>query len=72
MTNVKIIYCVPCGHISRAEEMKKELEKEGVSVTLEGGAGGIYDVYVDGKLVFSRHQQKRFPENEEILSAIKK
>ncbi|MBI4018467.1 MAG: SelT/SelW/SelH family protein [Candidatus Aenigmarchaeota archaeon] len=70
MHEVKIVYCVPCGHIQRAEAMKKELEKHGASVTLQGGADGIYDVYIDDKLVFSRHAEKRFPETEEIVAKI--
>lgn len=32
-----------------------------------GGSGGIFDVEVDGKLIFSKHQTGRFPENDEVL-----
>lgn len=68
MHKIKIVYCVPCGHISRAEAMKAELEKHDAFVELVGGDKGIYDVYVDDALVFSRHKEGRFPETEEILS----
>ncbi|MBI2579035.1 MAG: SelT/SelW/SelH family protein [Candidatus Aenigmarchaeota archaeon] len=71
MHKVKIVYCVPCGHIARAEAMKKEMEKSGASVELVGGDKGTYDVYVDGKIVFSRHKEGRFPETEEILAGMK-
>jgi selenoprotein W-related protein len=37
---------------------------------VEGG-GGIFDVKVDGKLVFSKFDAGRFPEDEEILSALR-
>ena len=35
------------------------------------GRGGVFDVVVDGKLVFSKKAVGRFPENEEILDLIK-
>jgi selenoprotein W-related protein len=34
------------------------------------GRGGIFDVEVDGKLIFSKHDEGRFPEDSEILSQI--
>lgn len=30
----------------------------------------MFDVTVDGKLVFSKHKEGRFPEHEEILRAL--
>jgi len=71
MPDVKIIYCVPCGHLPRAEAMKKELEKTGATVELIGGDKGIHDVYINGKLVFSRHKEGRFPEVNEIKEMLK-
>ena len=37
---------------------------------IEGG-GGIFDVKVDGKLVYSKHQTGRFPDSGEVLKLIK-
>ena len=34
------------------------------------GRGGIFDVELDGKLIFSKHDQGRFPEDSEILSQL--
>jgi selenoprotein W-related protein len=34
------------------------------------GSGGVFDVKVDGKLIYSKHQTGRFPEDEEILSQL--
>jgi len=34
------------------------------------GSGGEFEVTVDGKLVFSKKQERRFPEPEEVLSKI--
>lgn len=51
-----------------AEEI---LEKTGVKPELIGGSGGIFDVKLDGKLIFSKHEVGRFPEHFEVLSQIK-
>lgn len=72
--NFKIVYCVPCGYITRAEWLKKDLESkfEKAKVELEGGKGGVFDVFADGELIFSKHKELRFPENEEIANLVKK
>jgi len=44
--------------------------KTGVEAELIKGSGGIFDVVVDGKLIFSKHKTGRFPESEEILSQL--
>jgi len=40
-------------------------------VELIAGVGGILDIVADGKLVFSKHQEKRFPEPEEVVALLK-
>ena len=50
-----------------AAEIKRQ---RGVDATLVRGGGGEFEVTVDGKLVFSKKQERRFPEAEEILSQI--
>jgi selT/selW/selH-like putative selenoprotein len=37
--------------------------------TLTPGSGGIFDVVIDGKMVFSKHQTGRFPTAQEVLGA---
>ena len=70
---MKIVYCMPCGYITRAQWMKKDLEKnvKNVKIILEGGDKGIFDVYADKKLIFSKHKEGRFPESDEIISMVK-
>ena len=36
---------------------------------IEGG-GGIFDIRVDSKLIYSKHQTGRFPEHDEILTQL--
>jgi hypothetical protein len=50
-----------------AAEIKKA---KGIDATLVKGSGGIFDVYQDEKLVFSKHQEHRFPEADEILGEL--
>jgi len=34
------------------------------------GSGGVFEVMVDGDLIFSKKQKGRFPEDEEILGLL--
>jgi len=76
MVEVRIIYCRPCGFQDRAvklaNDVLRELGVHEVSVKLVPGDKGIFDVYVDDKLIFSRYQEKRFPEPGEIIDGVKK
>lgn len=38
---------------------------------LIGGRGGVFDVAVDGDLVFSKRVAHRFPEPDEVVAAIR-
>jgi len=42
----------------------------GVESELISGGGGIFDVVVDGDMIFSKHESGRFPEPDEILAKI--
>ncbi|MEM2036675.1 MAG: Rdx family protein, partial [Candidatus Caldarchaeum sp.] len=75
--NVRILYCVPCGHLPQAMDLAKNLLNrygqrlnKNFSVTLDTTDGGIFEVYVDGELVFSRHKERRFPTDTEIVEII--
>jgi selenoprotein W-related protein len=36
------------------------------------GSGGIFDVKVDDRLIYSKKQTGRFPDNEEICAMLRK
>ena len=42
----------------------------GVDPELIKGKGGIFDVVVDGELIFSKHNVGRFPQDEEIVDQL--
>ena len=44
----------------------------GASAKLIEGSHGIFDVKVDGKLVYSKNQTGRFPEPGEVSGLLKK
>jgi selT/selW/selH-like putative selenoprotein len=52
-------------------ELKTEFGSE-LSVDLIPGSGGVYLICVDGRQIFSKKDQKRFPEEGEIVDLIKK
>jgi selenoprotein W-related protein len=52
---------------SLVEELRGGL---GVESKLIKGGGGVFDVTVDGKLVYSKHETGRFPEPGEVLKLI--
>ena len=45
-------------------------EKHGVETELIEGSGGVFDVKVNGTLIYSKFQAGRFPEQEEILTQL--
>lgn len=48
--------------------MKDQL---GVDAELIEGGSGIFDVEADGTRVYSKHETGRFPEHDEVISALR-
>jgi selenoprotein W-related protein len=42
-----------------------------VEAELVKGDNGIFDVEVDGRNIFSKHEVGRFPENDEVLALLR-
>jgi selenoprotein W-related protein len=53
---------------SLAAAIKDEI---GAEAELIGGGGGIFDVVVDGRMVFSKKAAGRFPEPYEVINQLK-
>ncbi len=45
-------------------------EKYGITADLKEGFGGIFEVAIEGKTVYSNQTTYRFPTNEEIFEKI--
>jgi len=72
---VEIKYCVRCRFILRASWIAQELlmtfPDELSAVCLLPGDGGIFEIHLDGKQLFSRKVAGRFPETSEIKQMIR-
>lgn len=47
-------------------------KKFGVEAKLIAGGGGIFEVTLDGKVVFDKFSTGRFPEEQEVVDLIEK
>ena len=44
----------------------------GLTAELTGGHSGIFDVAIDGEVVYSKDKTYRFPTNDEVFAEIRK
>jgi selenoprotein W-related protein len=72
---VEITYCTQCRWLLRAGWMAQELlttfDTELGEVALVPGTGGVFEVRVDGELVWSRREAGRFPESKELKQRVR-
>ncbi len=64
--NISIEYCSKWNYKPRASSLGEELEnKFGAEVKLLSSDGGVFEIVVDGSLLFSKKSLNRFPEEGE-------
>lgn len=72
---VEIEYCTQCRWLLRAAWMAQELlttfEADLSAVSLLPGTGGIFEVRLNGAVIFSRKAAGRFPESKELKQHIR-
>jgi len=72
---VSIEYCTQCNFRGRAawvaQELLAALEQELAGITLVPGRGGVFDVRLDGEIVFSHGETGRFPEPRELKGLLR-
>ena len=73
---VRIRYCTGCHWLLRAAWLAQELlstfEHDIAEVTLiPDDTGGVFDIHIDGQLIWSRAEQQRFPEPKEIKQVVR-
>jgi selenoprotein W-related protein len=75
LPQVEIEYCRQCRWMLRAAWMAQELlvtfEEELGAVALRPGTGGVFQVSVDGEVVWSRKAEGRFPEMKELKQRVR-
>jgi len=54
-----------------AQELLTTFDAELGEVALIPGEGGVFEIRLDGELLFSRAQQGRFPETKELKQLVR-
>ncbi len=74
--NIAITYCRLCNWLLRAGWMGQELlstfaEELGSVTLIPDDTGGVFEVRIDGKLIWSRKEKGRFPEIKELKQLVR-
>jgi selenoprotein W-related protein len=74
-TLLEIEYCTQCRWLLRAAWLAQELlttfDSDITSLSLVPGTGGIFEVRLNGEVIFSRKEQSRFPESKELKQLVR-
>lgn len=72
---VEIEYCTGCRWMLRAAWIAQELlttfEEDLAEVALRPGSGGVFEIRIEGRTVWSREAEKRFPEIKELKQRVR-
>jgi len=71
---LSIEYCTQWNYFARASSLEAELKSkfEGIETNLILGRGGVFEIMLNGDLIFSKKEKGRFPDDGEIVSLIEK
>lgn len=74
--NIAITYCRLCGWLLRASWMGQELlttfaDELGSVTLIPDQTGGVFEVRIDGDLIWSRKEQGRFPDIKELKQLVR-
>lgn len=69
MKNIRIEYCISWGYVDRAVALAANLLNEHKNkieeITIIPSSGGVFELMVNDKLLFSKKELGRFPDNGE-------
>ncbi|MEM9337326.1 MAG: SelT/SelW/SelH family protein [Bacteroidota bacterium] len=72
---VEITYCTQCRWLMRAAWMAQELlttfDQELSELALKPGTGGVFNVHANGKLLWSRKDEGKFPDIKELKQRVR-
>ena len=73
---IEITFCRLCGWGLRAGWLAQELlttfaEELGSVMLTPDASGGVFDVRVDGDMIWSRKERGRFPESKELKQLVR-
>ena len=71
--NLSIEYCTQWNYLPRASSLEAELKSKfpGVETELISSGGGVFEIMLNGDLIFSKKAKGRFPDDGEVASLIK-
>jgi len=69
---ISIEYCSMWNYLPRASSLETELRKDftQAEVSLISSGGGVFEICLDGDLIFSKKSLNRFPDDGEIRQLI--
>ena len=71
--NITIEYCIQWNYKPRALSLRDALnERFGYWAELIESDGGVFEVTVNGDLIFSKKQLSRFPEHNEVIDLVER
>ncbi len=73
--SLRIVYCTQCNWLLRAAWMSQEVlstfSLEMGEVTLVPGTGGIFEIHLDGELIWERKRDGGFPDVKQLKQMIR-
>lgn len=71
---ISIEYCTAWGYLAKAvalsEEVLNEYKNSITKLELLPSSGGVFEISFNDKLIFSKKELERYPENGEILKLL--
>ncbi len=69
---IEIEYCSAWNYLPQATSLMDQIKKEiGNQAKLKPSGGGVFEVTVDGSLIYSKKRTGLFPEEKDIISKLK-
>ena len=71
---LSIEYCSAWNYLPQASSLEAELKQNfpNMEISLISSGGGVFEIVLGGKLVFSKKAINRFPEKGEVVRIINK
>ena len=71
---LSIEYCSAWNYLPQASSLETELKQNfpNMEISLIPSGGGVFEIVLDGKLIFSKKAINRFPEKGEVVRIINK
>ena len=69
--NISIEYCIEWNYEPRALSLRSSLDsKFGILAEMRPSSGGVFEITLNGSLIFSKKELGRFPNDGEIVNFI--